>query len=569
MNNAGRKILSFFQREFYLFWALGLTAGIYAGREYNLFDIYLSTARIIIVAILLIIEILIIRRALPGENFPDVSAKSGSQKKCRFSLHDKSLFQNKQIIARLVTLVMVPFLILFLIGNSVISIYKYKENKNVFQSLYKNNNLTGDSITIEGRVSDHPGYRYGRIEFLFTVDRIYPSRGYRNSAIFSDTAELVNVKLDGTSKEWISRDDYLRLAGILKKDDSGYINTIGYNGIIFNTEAGSVEKIEPGGFSFRMFKFRRMLYSCLKNTFYNSLGSEDACVAEAVILGNRKNVPDYLTEAFKKCGVYHLFAISGLHLSFFVSLIYLILKKIKSSNFIFWTTVIFLTTYNFLVGERASMLRASIMVLLALLARSWNREYSLKILLYLSYIVIVIYNPYFLDDLGFWMSYGSIAALIFIYPTILKLFKKRFISLNPAVRYFLKIILITISIQVILFPISAYFFKEVSLISPVANMLVIPAFYILLSILIVSSLLIIIWPPAGSFILKSGSIFFEYIFKTVKTLGKLDFCVINFESFTVKNAVVYYIVLLIIFLIIYMLVIKIDLIRKTQKTPRN
>lgn len=569
MNNSGGKILSFFQREFYLFWTLGLTSGIYTGREYDLYSIYLSAARIIIIAILLIIEILIIRRIQSGENFPDVLEESGTQKKYRFSLHYKSPFQNRQIKAWLVILVVVPFLILFIIGNSVVSIYKYKESKNVFLSLYKNNNLAGDSITIEGRVSDHPVHRYGRIEFLFTVNGMYPSAGYRNPAIFSGMAELVNVKLNDTGKEWVSRDDYLRLTGVLKKDGSRYKNTAGYKGIISIAAGGSVEKIEPGNFSFRMFKFRSMLYSCLKNTFYSSLGSEDACVAEAVILGDRRNVPDYLTEAFKRCGIYHLFAISGLHLSFFVSLIYLMLKKTKSSNFIFWITIIFLAAYNFLVGERASMLRSSVMVIFILLARSWNREYSLKILLYLSYIVIVIYNPYFLDDLGFWMSYGSMAAIIFIYPAILRLFKKRFISLNPAVRYFAKIVLITLSVQAILFPISAYFFKEVSLISPLANMLIIPVFYILLAILMISSFLTIIWPPAGSFILKSGSIFFEYILKIVKTLSKFDFCIINFDSFPIKNVVAYYMVLLIILFIIGILVNKIDRIKRAQKILEN
>ncbi|MDD5621615.1 MAG: ComEC/Rec2 family competence protein [Actinomycetota bacterium] len=545
MNNVKERISSFLEKEFYFFWVLGLTAGIYAGREYKLFNIYLSTARIIIIAILLIIEVLATRRILLGENLSGVSEENKSQKNCKFLLQYKSLFQNGQSTARLIILVIVPFLILFFIGNSIVSIHKYKESKNIFLSLYKNNNSIEDSITIEGRVSDHPVHRYGRTEFLFTVNKIFPLGDNENHDDFFDTRETVNVELKAMCTDWITRDDYLRLKGKLKKNNCGYLNTAEHSEIIFNVPGESVEKIEPWNFSFRVFKFRSMLYGCLKNAFYSSLESEDACMAEAVILGDRKNVPDYLTEAFKKCGAYHLFAISGLHLSFFVSLIYLILKKIKSSGFMLWAAVFFLAAYNFLVGERASMLRASVMVIFILLARSWNREYSYKILLYLSYIIIVIYNPFFLDDLGFWMSYGSMASLIFIYPPILKLFKKRFISLNPALRYFTKIVLITLSIQVVLFPISAHFFKEVSLISPMANMFVIPAFYILLAILMISSFLIIIWPPVGSIILKSGSVFFDYISKIVKTLSKFDFCIINFDSFPIKNVIVYYIILMI------------------------
>lgn len=546
MNDVKKKILSFPEREFYLFWALGLTAGIYAGREYDLYDIYLSAARIIIITILLIIEILVTRKILRGKNFSGVSEENKSQKNRTFLLRGKSLFHSRQSTAKLVILVIVPFLILFFIGNSIISIYKYKEGKNIFLSLYKNNNSIEDSIIIEGRVSDHPVHRYSKTEFLFTVNKIYTSGDNGNSDYFFDAREIINVKSDSMDAHWILRDDYLRLVGTLEKSISGYPTNKEDSVIVFDVHDGDLEKIEPVSFSYRVFKLRSRLYSCLKNAFYRSLESEDACVAEAVILGDRNNVPDYLTEAFKRCGVYHLFAISGLHLSFFVSLIYLISKKVKSSGFILWATVIFLAAYNFLVGERASMLRASVMVIFILLARSWDREYSHKILLYLSYIIIVIYNPFFLDDLGFWMSYGSMAALIFIYPLILKLFKKNFISLNSALRYFVKIVLITLSIQVVLFPISAYFFKEFSLVSPMANMLIIPVFYILLFILMVSSFFVIIWPPVGSFILKSGSIFFDCISKTVKTLSKFDFCIINFDSFPVKNVIVYYIILIIV-----------------------
>ncbi|GAI03444.1 unnamed protein product, partial [marine sediment metagenome] len=298
---------------------------------------------------------------------------------------------------------------------------------------------------------------------------------------------------------------------------------------------------------------------CLKNAFYKNLEIEDACIAEAVVLGNRNNVPGYLTESFKRCGVYHLFAISGLHLSFFISLVYLVLKKMRSSYFIFWTAVIFLVVYNFLVGERASILRASIMAIFILLAKEWNREYSHKILLYLSYVIIIIFNPYFLYDMGFWMSYGSMAALVFIYPVAIRLAGNIFPFLKLKSSFFIRIAFITLSIQIVLFPVLAYFFGEVSLISPVANILIIPVFYIILSILMVSSFVIIIWPPAGGLLLKSSAIFFEYILKTVKILSKPSFCIINFDSFPVKNVVIYYIVFVVILFTACMVVKRIDI----------
>ena len=568
MNDVKKKILSFLYREYYLFWASGLTAGVYTGSKYHLFNPYILIAEITVIILILIIGILITRRILNSEHSLNISNHGKINIKFKgnklpFRKTSRSDF--KQNNARLVILVIIPFLILFVIGNSIINIYKYNESKNIFLSLYENNSSAGDNIVIEGRVSNHPRYKYGNLNFLLEADKIYIYDCNGNLNSLFNAGELINIKLDSTGIEPILRDDHLRLTGSLDKNYSKNFMAGGCDEIVFIADCGDIKKIESSNLSYRIFSFRSRLYCCLKNAFYKNLEIEDACIAEAVILGNRNNVPEYLTESFKRCGVYHLFAISGLHISFFISLVYLVFKKMRSSYFIFWASVIFLVVYNFLVGERASILRASIMAVFILLAKEWNREYSHKILLYLSYIIIIIFNPYFIYDLGFWMTYASMAALVFIYPAAMRLAGNIFPSLKLKRSSFIKIALITLSIQTVLFPVLAYFFKEVSLISPVANILIIPVFYILLSILMVSSFVTIIWPPVGGLLLKPSSIIFVYILKTVKILSKFDFCIINFDSFPVKNVIVYYIVLLIILFTALTIVKRININKRKQK----
>jgi ComEC/Rec2-related protein len=568
LNDVKKKILSFLYREYYLFWASGLTAGVYTGSKYHLFNPYILIAEITVIILILIIGILITRRILNSEHSLNISNHGKINIKFKgnklpFRKTSRSDF--KQNNARLVILVIIPFLILFVIGNSIINIYKYNESKSIFLSLYENNSSAGDNIVIEGRVSNHPVDRYGNLNFLLEADKIYIYDCNGNLNSLFNAGELINIKLDSTGIEPILRDDHLRLTGSLDKNDSKNFMAGGCDEVVFIADCGDIKKIESSNLSYRIFSFRSRLYSCLKNAFYKNLEIENACIAEAVILGNRNNVPEYLTESFKRCGVYHLFAISGLHISFFISLVYLVFKKMRSSYFIFWASVIFLVVYNFLVGERASILRASITVIFILLAKEWNREYSHKILLYLSYIIIIIFNPYFIYDLGFWMTYASMAALVFIYPAAMRLAGNIFPSLKLKKVFFMRIAFITLSIQIVLFPVLAYFFKEVSLISPVANILVIPVFYILLSILMVSSFVTIIWPPVGGLLLKPSSIFFVYILKTVKILSKFDFCIINFDSFPVKNVIVYYIVLLIILFTALTIVKRININKRKQK----
>ena len=159
---------------------------------------------------------------------------------------------------------------------------------------------------------------------------------------------------------------------------------------------------------------------------------------------------------------------------------------------------------------------------------------------------MVLFNPCFLYDLGFWMSYGSMVALIFIYPVVRKIAGRIFSLLKLKKNFIIKIGLMTFSIQAVLFPILAYFFKKFSLISPAANILILPVFYILLFILINSSFVSILWPPAGCFILKSSTVFFRYILIMVKILSEQDFFILNFNDYRIKDVVVYYIIFMVI-----------------------
>ncbi len=526
-----KNILSLISNEYLLFWALGLTAGIYAGSRNVLCDIFPDLILILIIIFLFTAEMLIA-----------AGISSGQRNSCCCN-------------EKLFIFVIIPFLILFLMGNLVTGVYESKEGSSIFLNIFdyeKEGSSVVKNIIIEGRVSNHPQVSYGNLNFLLAVDKIYKGGPGGAPESFLKAGELINVKLTDPEGSFINRDDCIILNGSFKKihsKNSGY----GLNSydIIFETEYKNLRKIECLGPLNKLFTLRSRIYECLKNAFYRYLKSENACVAEAVILGNRNNIPDCVMDSFKKCGLYHLFAISGLHLSFFVSLIYLIFRRIRKSIFLFWAVIIFLAAYNFLIGEKASTLRASVMAVFILLAGMMGREFSYRIILYISYIILIIYNPLFLYDLGFWMTFVSMAALVFVYPVMRSLAGNVPVFRGGKAGFFvIKIILVTISVQAALFPVLAYFFREVSLIPVFANVFVISAFYPFLFILIVSSIIIIIWPPLGGFILRSASIFSGYILKTVRILSRFDYFIINFDNFNKASAIKYYLVFIIILILI-------------------
>jgi competence protein ComEC len=401
-------------------------------------------------------------------------------------------------------------------------------------------------MVIEGRISDHPYRYFGRLDFLLETGSIYAYDRSGNLKNFHYVNEPLNVRLDGEVKVSLLRDDYLRLRGDLKEGDSGKSEIVRGDCLYFDVTDGNIEKIECRSLASKLFYLRGRFYRCIKNTFYESLKARDACIAEALILGNRSNVPGYISEDFKDCGVYHLFAISGLHISFFISMIFILIRKIKPSFIPFLAAVLILAFYNFLIGGRASTLRASVVFIFIFLASNWNREYNHRFLLYLSYIILLLLNPFFFYDLGLWMSFGSIAAMIFVYPVVRKIAGCIFPLFKSRGNFIIEIGLMTFSIQAALFPILAYFFKRFSLISPVSNILILPVFYVLLFILMASSFASVLCPPAGFFLIRPSAVFFNYISIVVKTLSEKDFFILDFGNYNIKDAAVYYAIFLVI-----------------------
>jgi ComEC/Rec2-related protein len=551
-----KKILSFLLREFYLFWAAGLTIGVYTGSRHDFYNLYIFTAGTAFILLMLILETAITRRLLRYRFISDFSGSSETGSKSGSCRTPIKVFPSdtKRNNLKLAVLIAIPFLILMVVGNLIIGMCQYGQSKKILLSICKDGNFYSNDIVVEGRVSSHPDCSFGDLYFLMEVGSIYVLDHSGNLNRFSAVNEPLSVKLGNAGAESIRRDDYLRLRGNLNKGDLKGFKTGSYSSMFFTAGSGDIERIEYASLFSGMFDLRRRLYHCIKSTFYKSLKIEDACIAEALILGNRNNIPGHLTEYFKRCGVYHLLAISGMHISFFISLIYLLIKKVRPAFVVLWTVVILLIVYNFLVGGKASTVRASVMFVFILLASNWNREYNNRFLLYLSYVIMILFNPYFIYDLGFWMSFGSMAALILIYPVIKKITGNIFPLLKRKRNFLIKIGLVTFSIQAVLFPISAYFFKEFSLISPAANILILPVFYILLFILMASSFTSIIWPPAGCFVLKPSAVFFDYILKIVKILGRPDFFILNFDSYRIKDVVVYYMILLVILSAVLMII---------------
>ena len=518
------KVFKFLFKDYYLFWVTGFSVGMVLGSRYP-FSYRAIVFEALFMGILLLAEFLTAYAIIYPDKNRALPVKA--------PLNKEKLF----------LLFIIPFIIFMVLGHGVLSAYGQNRNSGRFGLVLKDKNINSEDIIVEGRIASHPGSGNGYLYFYLEADKLYIRDKNQKLLSFPDLGEKINIRSSGGYKGQFARDEYIRIRGSLSM--GGYRDSGPEQGnLVVNTDPSLMEKINADNWNGIYFSLRKRIYDCLKNTYYLNLDFTSASLSEAIILGNRNNIPQYLLNNFKKAGIYHLFAISGLHLSFFMSFIYFLFRRLRPSWLLFIVIVLFLAAYNFLVGNRASMIRASLGVLLVLAAGSWKREYSPKIILYFSYMVMLVLDPSFFYDPGFWLSFGAMAAIVFIYPALIEISGRTGNSLRQKRNLMARIALVSFSIQLFLFPVLVYYFGEVSIAAFALNAVVLPVFYIRLFILITSSGLAILWPPLGGLALKPGQIFFNIILKIINFTGGYDFYIIKLEDLTIGHIAAYYIILL-------------------------
>lgn len=230
----------------------------------------------------------------------------------------------------------------------------------------------------------------------------------------------------------------------------------------------------------------------IRNKVNRNLSEPQSSLANGILLGDMRSADKELQTIFSQVGLSHITAVSGMNIS--------ILAIVSMSTFIFLglsrrrafvLSTVFLVLFVILVGLPASAVRAGTMGFLVLLAFSVGRLSRITNVLFLTAAILLFFNPKLLrDDVGFQLSFLAVFGMVFVYPLLNSFFDKLKI---PEVRGVRDILNITLSAQVFTIPVIAYNFSIISLIAPLANLLVlwcIPCLTIGLMVILLLSFLL-------------------------------------------------------------------------------
>jgi len=227
-------------------------------------------------------------------------------------------------------------------------------------------------------------------------------------------------------------------------DTFNYRRYLYYNDIHYILNVSDIKKIKPENF---FYKIKNRIYTYLKNLKYSEYFL-------AFVLGNTK---EYDLTSLRANGISHLFAVSGMHISLFVSVLGYLLKKCKKSKDIIIS--IFLMFYAFLVSFTPSVLRVVILYFFKLINKKMDSPLSNHKLLFLCFAFLLFWNPFYFMQIGF--QYSFLISFAFLY-------------LKQESNYFKSLLKTSFIAFLISFPITAINFFEVNLLGIVLNLIFVP-----------------------------------------------------------------------------------------------
>ena len=333
---------------------------------------------------------------------------------------------------------------------------------------------------------------------------------------------LITYKYQDKEFNNLSYGDKIKVKGTLitpskntNQNTFNYQKYLYYKKIYYLVEATSINKIANNN---------NYLYT-IKNTLYQKINKLKSSNYIKTLLFCDNTLSKEIKESYRINGISHLFSVSGMHINFFVSIIYLYLNKITYNKRIkYLITNIFIITYLILFPS-SSLLRSAVMSILY----SINYLLKLKIkkidILLLTLGVSLLINPFIIYDLGYIYSY-TITFFLVLSSSTLK--KKNKIN---------KIIYISLLSFLVSIPITIYNSYEINIISILLNIILVP----IISIIILPlTILTYIFPILDSILY----LFTNTLEKISLFISKINITKIIFPKPSLLIIVLYYIIFL-------------------------
>ncbi|MBL7142229.1 MAG: ComEC family competence protein [Candidatus Pacebacteria bacterium] len=250
---------------------------------------------------------------------------------------------------------------------------------------------------------------------------------------------------------------------------------------------------------------------------------------EALAFGDENNISQEWKDKLNFTGTRHIAAVSGMNTTIIsVVILSFLLSFGLWRKHAFYLSIVLLLLYILMIGAPASAVRAGIMAGLFLLCQYLGRMNVSSRAVVFAAVIMLLFNPLILElDVGFQLSFLAILGMVCLQPVFSEILKK-----VPNFRFFpLKTTLeATLSAQVFTLPILIYNFGYMPLVSPIANILIVPFLALITILIFVFGLAgMVFWPLA---VLLSFPVWLSlaYLTRIIDMFSRFPFASLRFEN---------------------------------------
>jgi len=200
---------------------------------------------------------------------------------------------------------------------------------------------------------------------------------------------------------------------------------------------------------------------------------EASSLASTLILGYRADLNRDLIEAYSKTGTMHVLSVSGMHVGIVFLVLSFLLKPMNRNRkliliraFIIIAVIWF---YSLLTGFSPSVCRSALMLSFVVLGKAMNKNQNTYNLIAISAFFLLLYDPYYLFDVGFQLSYLAVAGLVYFHPIIYHTFYIK----NKILDHVWSYCVLSIAAQLATFPLSLYYFHQFPMYFLLSNLLIV------------------------------------------------------------------------------------------------
>ena len=350
----------------------------------------------------------------------------------------------------------------------------FKNNK--YETLYKDEeDLSGTALVISERQEKEYNYIY-KIKVLDIGKEkckntdLYLKVGKKNN-ILLEYGDVISFK--GEFQEASKTRNY---GGFNYKD---YLKSIKVYGTV---KVDNVKVLEKNKGNF-LISFTNVVSNSIKEKINGFISQKEAGMLIGILLGSDESIDKDIEESFKISSLSHVLAVSGMQVTYIITGMYFVFKSSLGKRKTRIIIIFILIFYTALTGFSPSIVRASIMGILIMGAGLFFRKNDIWTSIFLSLLIMLIYNPFLITNVGMQLSYLGTIGIILFNKTVFQILKnikfkdkKYEYKINRkviiAISKLKEILAVTISASMAVYPVMLFHFNLFGTYFLITNLLV-------------------------------------------------------------------------------------------------